>query len=47
LKFEEGLEEGAEVFLSLSSTSSQTNFGPPMGMREEGSVRGENDESDQ
>ena len=32
VEIEEGLEENEEVFLSLSSTSSQPNFGPPMGM---------------
>ncbi|HXL01768.1 MAG TPA: efflux RND transporter periplasmic adaptor subunit [Candidatus Atribacteria bacterium] len=32
VEIEEGLEENEEVFLSLSSTSSQSNFGPPMGM---------------
>ncbi|HQD33500.1 MAG: efflux RND transporter periplasmic adaptor subunit [Atribacterota bacterium] len=32
VEIEEGLQEGEEVFLILSSTSSQSNFGPPMGM---------------
>ena len=32
VEIEEGLQEGEEVFLILSSTSFQSNFGPPMGM---------------